>query len=197
MSQELSHTDRRLFPRWLRATFLGWLLGFLLILAGSVIGDLVELGGGQFIVGIGMGAGVGYTQGRTLGQLGVAGKQWMWASAVGLGIPFIISDIIYAFWRAFSFSLAVLLANVVLAGLLVGLLQYRLLSSKSDKAIWWIPTCIAGWTLVAAGIGVVIGASAAIPGRWLEALVNITIILSGGVVLGAVTGGSLVWILGR
>jgi hypothetical protein len=151
MSQELSHTDRRLFPRWLRATFLGWLLGFLLILAGSVIGDLVELGGGQFIVGIGMGAGVGYTQGRTLGQLGV----------------------------------------------LVGLLQYRLLSSKSDKAIWWIPTCIAGWTLVAAGIGVVIGASAAIPGRWLEALVNITIILSGGVVLGAVTGGSLVWILRR
>ena len=47
-----SHT--RLF-RWVRATVLGWLLGFVLVLVLALAWDMIG-GGAQFMVGVGMGS---------------------------------------------------------------------------------------------------------------------------------------------
>jgi hypothetical protein len=197
MNLQSSQTAERVLGRWVRATFLGWLLGFVLILAGSIVGDLLGAGGdGQFIVGIAMGAGVGYVQARMLRNRQISMLHWTVASTVGMGAPFIATDILSVFWRDATFTLGLLVLNVVIGGLLVGLLQQRTLSSKSDRAIWWVPTCIAGWTLVALGIGLLIEVTGAVPGN-LEAVVNVAVIVSGGIVLGLITGGPLAWILRR
>lgn len=55
----------------------GWLLGIVLVILGAIAGDLIGIGGSQFVAGIGMGAGVRYMQGRVakqwFGRLGTGG----------------------------------------------------------------------------------------------------------------------------
>ncbi len=56
--------DPTLFTRWVRATALGWLVGFVLVVVLAVVWDMTS-GGAQFMVGVGMGTGVGSMQSRT------------------------------------------------------------------------------------------------------------------------------------
>lgn len=187
--------DQSFYARWVRATFLGWLLGFAFILIGAIIGDLLGGGGGESIIGLGMGTGVGYTQGRILSRWQVPKNKWMWSSMAGMGIPFVVSDIVYVVWGEFSITLPILLAATAFGGLFAGLLQQRILSLKFKSSLWWIPTCIIAWSLAGAGLGLLIEIAGNIPGRWVGFFVNVGIILFGGVLLGVITGASLVRIL--
>ncbi len=81
---------------------------------------------------------------------------------------------------------------VVMGGLLVGLIQRRLLRAHSERANWWVPACVVGWALPAGAIALGDAAS----GGW-GGLVSIAAMLLGGAGLGAVTGGTLVWMLRR
>ncbi len=193
MDTEKVKPDLRFFTRWVRGTFAGWLLGFVFIILAAIAGDLIGMGQGesQFIVGIGMGAGVGYAQGRVARQWFGATWRWTSASVIGMGVPFVASDLASAVWSEFSFSLPLV---VVIGGLLVGLLQRRILCSHSDRANWWVPACVAGWTL-AAGTAAVSGVLPSGPSDPWLVILNVGVILLGGVVLGVVTGGALVWML--
>ena len=193
MSPEHSQADRQFFTRWVRGTFAGWLLGFVFIILAAIAGDLIGIGEreSQFIVGIGMGAGVGYAQGRVARQWFGATRRWAWATVIGMGVPFVASDFASAVWSEFSFSLPLV---VVIGGLLVGLLQRRVLRSHSDRANWWVPACVAGWSL-AAGTAAVSGVLSSGPSDPWLVILNVGVILLGGVVLGIVTGGALVWML--
>ncbi len=138
MSPGYSEVDRKFFTRWVRGTFAGWLLGFVFIILGAIAGDLIGMGEreSQFIVGIGMGAGVGYAQGRVARQWFGATWRWTSASVIGTGGPFVASDFVSALWGEFLYSLPLV---VVMGGLLVGLLQRRLLRSHSDRATGGCP----------------------------------------------------------
>lgn len=195
MNTNVNQTDQHFYFRWVRITFAGWLFGFVLIIIGSIIGDLLDAGGSQFIVGIAMGAGVGYTQGRALNRWMVSKWQWMWASTIGLAVPFVVTDLVYVLWGEFSFTLPILLLTVAFGSLIAGFLQHRILASKFDNTLWWIPACVLGWCLAGGGMGFVIDATNDITGRWLGFFINLVIILSGGVILGLVTGGPLLWIM--
>ena len=185
--------DRHLFTGWLLATFAGWLLGLALILAAAFLGDLLGSGGSQFILGAGMGTGVGYMQGRIVKYLSDEAGPWLWASIVGIGAPFFVSDLLAALWAAFPFSLPL---SVAIGGLLAGYLQRRILAPHTPRANWWVPASFAGWIL-AAGMAALSGMlTGVLPGAW-GAIINLGLILLGGVVMGAVTGGALVWILKR
>lgn len=176
------------FRRWTLATSAGWLLGFVFSLVGAVLADIAGVEDAQFFVGIGMGTGIGYGQLRWAGPRFGATNRWVAASAVGMGVPFVASDVLHAIWSQWSFSLPL---SVVLGGLLVGLLQGQLLRTHSRRAHWWVPACIAGWTLAAATVGL---SSMFPPGGWL-ALFSLIAILCGGVVLAVLTGGALLWLL--
>ena len=67
MSTEAMSSEPTAFHRWVRATTLGWLLGFVLVVVLSIAWDQIG-GGAQFIVGVGMGAGVGIMQARVVGE---------------------------------------------------------------------------------------------------------------------------------
>jgi len=191
MSSEHSQEDRQFFSRWVRGTSFGWLVGLVIILVASIGGEVIGKGeaDSQFMIGLGMGAGVGYAQGRVLKRWLGAARGWAWTSAIGFGLPFVVLDFVGSMGSELSEVLRLEL-EVAISGLLVGALQRRVLSLHSSRANWWVPACVAGWTLAAGTAASGSLLDIAFLGRWL----NLATILLGGVVLGLVTGGVLVWI---
>lgn len=189
MNTEDTKANSHFLLRWMRSTFFGYLIGFVLILIGSMLGDLAgsEGPGSDFVIGIGMGLGVGYMQGRVLRQWLGVNSRWMWASVIGMGAPLVAEDIIAALWSEFG-DLHTAELDIMICGLLTGILQRQILREHSEKANWWIPISLVGWTL-AAWV-----ASITVVGEW-DGLINLGAILSGGVIIGVVGGGGLVWIL--
>ena len=183
-----------LFWRWVFATSWGWLLGFAFMMIGAIAADLL-LGAerAQFHIGLSMGAGIGYAQVRVTTRLLRIGNTWGWACVVGMAAPFVASDILRATWPGLSYLYSLWL-SAACGGLLVGLLQRPMLRPHVPSAYWWIPASMAGWMLAAAtpflygtfpGLGAGVGA----------ALINVAAIPLGGVMLGIVTGGTLVRLL--
>jgi len=66
MSPEIKEADGPLFTRWVRATAVGWLLGFGLVIVLALAWDMVG-GGAQFMVGVRSGNLVGAGLHRGLG----------------------------------------------------------------------------------------------------------------------------------
>lgn len=174
-------TDRpTLVARWVRATTLGWLLGFLLVVLLALAWDLVG-GGAQFVVGVGMGAGVGLLQARVVGPRVPSKRAWAVASTVGMGAPFALWDLGSIAGLGALFSLPV----CALAGaLFAGLLQARLLGDSARPR--WVLASVLGW-------GIPVGLMAvgdALP-RGPGSVLSLPAMFFGGAVLGWVTGKAL------
>jgi len=176
-----------LLGRWLRFTFFGWLLGFVLIVLLVLVWDLLG-GDAQFMVGVGMGAGVGYLQGRAARSWHDSPWRWCMTSVVGMGSLFVLHDVLGLVGVGLPYSLPLYL---VVGGLLTGLLQRQLLRPFSHRANWWVPANVIGWALPA---GLVAAGDSGTFGAWghISSLLGMFL---GGVLLGAVTGMALVWIL--
>src|SRR5690554_6775967 len=86
-------SGRRLYSRWIKATWLGWILGVPCIAGLALLGELVGLGGTQVMVGAGMGVGVGLTQGRAIRGILPRAAPWFWSCVGGLALPFLVTDI--------------------------------------------------------------------------------------------------------
>jgi hypothetical protein len=176
--------DPALFKDWLKATTLGWLLGFFLVVMLAVAWD--QLGGSaQFMVGIGMGAGVASLQGRVLRRLEVDAYRWVAVTTLGMGLPFLLWDLSAAKGLDVFFSLP---SCVVVGSALAGALQSPLLRPRSGRTSLWIPASVIGWGLPAGGIA--LADAGALSGG--GALVSLGAMFLGGPVLGAVTGQALV-----
>lgn len=174
--------------RWIRATTLGWLLGFVLVLVLAMAWDAVG-GSAQWMVGIGMGTGVGLLQGRLLRPWLGAIQPWLTTSAAGMGMPFLVHDIGKAVGWETPYSLPF---YVVVGSFLTGMLQARLLSRHRAGATSWVAICILGWSSPA--LLIVIGD---LMGSGWGGLLSTTAMFLGGIVVGAVTARALERILGR
>src|SRR5574338_536010 len=120
---------------WLRATWLGWILGVPCIALLALIAEAVRLGGLQVFVGAGMGAGVGLLQARVLRRLSVPALSWFVGSAIGLALPFLAWDIAQALGASWTYYLA---ACVAAGGLTTGAWQAVILRKRLEGAGWWI-----------------------------------------------------------
>jgi len=191
MSFDVRKDAPRLFGRWVFATSWGWLLGFVFMMIGGIAADLLlSAERSQFFLGLGMGAGIGYAQVRVTARfLGIT-NSWAWASVIGMGAPFVASDIVRGVWTGLPYLYSLWL-SAACGGLFVGLLQRPMLRPHSPRANWWVPASIAGWTLAAA-TPLLYGT---LPGGAVGALINVAAIPLGGLILGVVTGGTLVWML--
>ncbi len=133
-----------------------------------------------------MGAGVGAAQWFVLRRVMHIDKRWMWFSIIGMGIPFLVMDLFLKDMLTHKLPL-----EMSISAVLVSLLQFNLLKSHFSKAYWWIFGCTIGWCLAVAtvftidytnGLKEVIHSNLALAG------INLLLILSGGIVLGIVTG---------
>ncbi len=174
---------------WLRATSLGWLLGVPCILVLALVGEAIEIGGAQVLVGLGMGSAVGLLQGRAMRP--VLGDAWPWlvASGVGLALPFLVADIAALREWELRYSLQ---WCVTIGGVIVGAWQALLLRARVRGTAWWLAASALGWTLA----GTAARAADALTGNTSArgiagALLFLVIVAAGGVVLGLVTGAAL------
>jgi hypothetical protein len=186
MSNEIRQQEQSKFAHWVRATTYGWLLGFVSVLILALIWGLLG-GTAQFMVGIGMGSGVGYMQFRKMGFWIEPTRRWLWTSIIGMGIPFVLWDLgaLAGFKSFFSLPLCALIGS-----LLVSVLQLRLLRPNFEHAILWIPACVLGWGLPVSVIA--LGDSGLLPGPLK--MLSIIVMFFGGLILGGVTGKALLWL---
>lgn len=184
--------DRTIFLQWVRATWIGWVLGIPAIIVLALIGEGVGIGGSQVLVGAGMGAGLGFMQGRVMRALLQKFAPWFWSCAVGLAVPFLAWDIANAAKLNVTYSLFVCVAS---GGLIVGVWQAFLLRTRFPRAGWWVLANAVGW-LAAAGLAKIaetLPRSQSLRGIG-GALAYLGIVTGGGLILGLVTGVPMVWL---
>src|SRR5690349_17833965 len=172
-------------PRWIKATFLGWIVGVLLIVLLSSLLDSFDIEGMQFYLGVGMGAGVAFFQWRVLRKFIPLDTRWIWFSVSGMGIPFVIMDFLMP-----TPGSQKLVISISVCALVTGIIQYFLLKQSSPKSQIWIPANFLGWTLAAfcvLAIDYTMEMRDVIP-PLIGAIINLLLILGSGVVLGATTG---------
>lgn len=183
----------RLLGQWVRATWAGWLLGIPIVTVLALLGEAVGIGGMQFIVGAGMGAGIGLMQGRRIRDVLHEPGPWFWSCVVGLALPFLATDIGKATGWMTTFSPY---ACVAFGGLIIGIWQTMLLRSSSRRAGWWIVGSLAGWLLASGMVAVAdwLFRSRSVSGI-LGAVAYLASLAAGGLMLGLVTGIALVRIV--
>lgn len=179
-----------LLASWTRTTFAGWCLGFALALLAIAVSGVVGLGDTQFPVGLGMGLGVGLIQARRLARTTELRRGWTLATVAGVTAPQLAFDIAQRVIGDLPWSLP---AVVVAGGLIAGVLQAHLLRRLTRRAALWIPASLLGWAAGAATVAVP-WQSMPLPGI-AGALLYVAILLSGGVLLGLVTGVALTSLL--
>lgn len=190
METELQLPVHTFVRRWLVATFAGWILGVVVMSVLDKGAQQIGMGN-HFPVGIGMGLSIGYVQWRVGRKWFNATSEWMLASLVGIGMPFVLSDV-FSVWRSDAMIVSLLL-NVALGSLIAGWWQWRILKRRSLAARWWILGSVAGWMLGAAAPLVLM--SGGHPESSLALWCNIGAFALGGILLGVVTGGTLLWVL--
>ena len=178
-------TDTLSLRPWVRITFLGWLLGIVLVIAIALVSEMVGIRASQIPVGLGMGLGVGLAQERALRPLLGDSHAWRWTTALGLALPFFIVDLSRLLGMPVPYSLYVAIA---IAGVTAGAGQAYVLRPHPISAPLWILTSALGWT---AGSLMVAAADSLgnIPGlRGLGgALLYLALVAMGGVFVGLAT----------
>lgn len=171
------------------ATSTGWLLGIFVLFAVLFAGEIMNAGESWLLVCVaGMATVVGCMQQRVLTSGGTSSKWWMWSTAIGMGMGFVLFDLLNMIWEQPSYPLR---WDAPLGGLLTGLLQLRVLRKLSIRPHWWVPVCLVGWTLASLTAefgGTPLGFSL---GPWF----SLGTMLFAGVILGLVTGGGMAWLL--
>lgn len=184
--------DRSLFLLWVRATWVGWLLGVPLIIVLALVGEAIGIGGSQVLVGAGMGTGIGLMQGRVIRGIVHKSVPWLWSSVIGLALPFLMADISKAAGWGIVYSLPMFVA---LGGGIAGGWQALILHSRFRKTWWlWVATSALGWTLAAGAATVAdyLSRSHSLRGIW-GAVVYLGVVAGGGLILGLVTGICIAW----
>jgi len=170
-----------LFWRWAILTLVGWVLGLIVAIGFSyALMALVDGEETNLIVGLCMGAVLGLVQmfgARTVLPLG---WRWVWGGAVGLGLAFIAVTVLATMMPALAAASDAWLVLVVIIGAAIsGFLQVPALRHHTSKAGMWTLASVVSW-------GVAWGITAVVPELGL---------FLGGILLGFVSAGWLIWIL--
>jgi hypothetical protein len=173
-------------------TFYGWSLGLALLLLFIAVSGMVGLGNAQFPIGLGMGVGVGLLQQRVVVEQTGTGAGWLGGTALGLTAPFLARDIAKLLGFQLPYALA---GSIVVGGLFVGLLQWRVLRLDAGRAAGWIGASVVGWALGGSTVVVNEKVLSKTPGV-VGALIYLGVIVTGGILLGATTGLVLPRVLG-
>jgi hypothetical protein len=120
---------------------------------------------------------------------------WFWSCTVGLAVPFLVADV--ARVRGWGLGYSVL-ACVAGGGLIVGVWQSIILRRRFRGSGWWIAASAVGWTLaaVAASLSDTLTRRHSLRGIG-GALAYLGLVVTGGLVLGLVTGPVLAWLSRR
>ena len=199
--------------RWVLLTIAGWAIGFplgfvLVAVAGWIIGVhegsiLLKLGLDNAAVFIVVVAVVSLMQWLALRRVVQRAGFWVPASIIGFTIPSSIHGVVCHVY-GYPDDLGPLGAVVwtlffILGGTLTGLLQQRILRHQVRRSGWWVPASAAGWGLSVIGLAIacfVLPTGRKGPAPFVLLLIRELIVPTiGTVLLGIVTGVTLIWLL--
>lgn len=182
MQSEHNNIGLRFWGRWVLATTIGWLIG---IIAAFIVAHLVapivyiviphET---NLVFGLCLGAVVGYVPRRYAPNPITASGRWVLSTTIGMGMPFVVVVIAHEIWSGIPLGS---LLVVTVGGLMTGLLQLPNMRLHSRKSGWWVLASTVGWGLSWLAVDLVLGVG----------------LVLGGAILGAVSGGAMVWLLQR
>jgi hypothetical protein len=185
----------RIAARWTRATWAGWALGVPAIALFALAGEAVGIGGAQWLVGAGMGAGLGLMQARALRGIIDRPSAWFWSCVGALTAPFLAIDAANLAGRGALWSVY---AAVGVAGLVAAVWQAAILRRRFDGAGLWTAASVVGWALAGGAVAVADLMQRERSLRGLAgALAFLGTVAVGGLLLGLVTGVALERIVGR
>lgn len=200
------HARWNLWLLWVCATAIGELLGFIApAIAGStaaVVGlsDLERL---PLLVLAGMIEGATFSCAqwlvlrRYLPEL--SGRTWIGATAVASGFAWTLGLIPSSISNLEAIPVAVLISGAIVIGsaflVLIGGAQWLALRQVTARAGWWILANAIGWPLgvIVSIIGIGLIPDSASVGLMIGMGVASAVMM--GVIVGAITGGFLVWLL--
>ena len=135
--------------RWTLLTWAGWTAGIIFIIGIGAIAETFGLGsdsGGQAIIGVGMGAGVGLMQWVALRNHLKSPFRWFWFSLIGFSVPYFCFDLVNSFITIDITADKALVFTTAIGGVLTGWLQYNyMLKGISPKAGRWVLYNGAAW----------------------------------------------------
>ena len=181
-----SSTSTSFKNRWIKYSFTGWFIGFFIVIALALLFDTIGLGGTNTFIGLGMGLSVGFFQWKAFQKITAMSKKWIWYSAIGLFGSFVVFELLDSLYSDLNIFDSLIL-KVSVGGLIVGLLQQKLLKSSLSSSKNWTLVCVVSWALaslcatssdydfIPESVGGVVGA-----------VITALIILFGGIVLGFV-----------
>ena len=201
--------------RWVLLTIAGWAIGFpvgfvFVPVAGLIIGlhegsdsILLKLGLDNAALFIVVAAVVSLMQWLALRRVVQRAGFWVPASIIGFTIPSSIHGVVCHVY-GYPDDLGPLGAVVwtlffILGGTLTGLLQQRILRHQVRRSGWWVPASAAGWGLSVIGLAIacfVLPTGRKGPAPFVLLLIRELIVPTiGTVLLGIVTGVTLIWLL--
>lgn len=183
-------TEKSRLILWVAANSAGWVLGIVVVVMLGEVAESIHIGDAVYL-GLGMGWTVGAAQWLAGRKWFGATSRWMWASTIGMTVPFLFADL--ALMQNGGLSKYVLPALAGVGGFLSGLLQRNSLRSHFEKADRWVVVSAVAWMCPALLVSFV--AVRGHPNTALEMARNLGSSLLGGVVLGATTGGALARLL--
>jgi uncharacterized membrane protein len=174
---QTSDIDWEFAAHWVIATLVGWIVGmFAAIVLSELVVNLVYPNETNLIVGMCVGGAVGFWQKIGVRRWVPLAVRWVWGSAIGIGIPFVVMVFLDEFAPDTSESLAYPL--IFLGGILCGVLQVPALRPRSFNANWWILASAVCWSLA----------------WFVSRLDGIAGYLAGGIVLGVLSSAAFVWL---
>jgi hypothetical protein len=210
MTNECIVSQPRFLSKWVLLTLAGWLVGFpvAFILASLVSGMF----GNDSVVGrygldnaavfVGVTAMVGLMQWLALRRLISGAGSWVLATIVGFAIPAVIHGVVchtmgYPDDLGPAGGTAAWVVAFVIGGALAGFMQHRILRTHVLNSTRWVWASAAGWGLSIGALGI---AAAAMPEHHASSapvafLRFLAVPIAGAVLLGLVTGGTLLGLL--
>lgn len=175
--------------RWTASTSFGWLSGIFFVVLLSGVFDWAGVEGFQFYTGMGMAGGVGLFQWLRLRRYDI-GPSWVFSGVAGFGLAFLSYDLVARF-TSFTLGDLFLPVCVPLGAATTGLTQVALLHMRGKQAWRWTAMSVLAWSMATLLVVLVSYTRAIAPHPLTGFFVNLTLILSGGPVLGATTFNSV------
>lgn len=177
MSTQTPDVGWGLWVRWLVATIIGWVVGMIAaIILSYLVVNLVYPKETNLIVGLCLGAAVGLSQKIAVRRWMTLGHSWVWGAMVGIGIPFVVVVLLEELWPGTGDSWWLLL--IIAGGAICGFLQLPALRPHTAGVYWWVLASVVSWGLA----------------WFISRVAGVAGFLGGAVVLGAISGGVLMWL---
>jgi hypothetical protein len=185
MNSKINSSGNKFFFNWIIFTTIAFPVGMILSIIVAYTVNIIYPKETNLVLGLCTGAIVGYVQWFILRKKISVRSWWGLACALGVGIPFIMLEILDV--TGFQFpdlpggQIFGRLLIGFFAGILSGLFQVSVLKPHSPRAYFWIPASTVAWALC--------GLSSSIENP------SFLGIILGGFVLAVISGFGLKWIL--